>query len=333
MKKTLFWSLKAIIALLISFVILTLFCHFYYNLPVHHNSKTGSTDRVWDSNGISIRGNEGFALSKIDDKGFVNTYPNDKDTVDILVMGSSHTEGFNVNSDENYTYLLNKQLDEKGIDMYAYNIGMSGHPMVRCFRNLEAAIEEFAPTGYVTIETSNLDATLEELTALSEGKYETLYSVESGIISMLQKNDYLRLIYSQLENALKQSEAGGSDKKEEDMTEYCKYLDEMLKNASEICKNADLELIVVYKPDLVIDYDGNVEDETFDEKDEFFLEIAEKYGITVLDMYSPFAEYYNETYCLPNGFSNTKVGVGHLNPHGHKVIAEELFDCITEVGK
>lgn len=332
MKKRLLWSLKAVLALLISFILLTVFCHFYYNLPVHHTSKTGSTDRIWDSNGISIRGNEGFALSKLDENGFVNSYTAENKDIDVLVMGSSHTEGFNVDTDENYTYVLNKMLDESGAGIFAYNIGMSGHPMVRCFRNLEAAVDEFKPAKYVTIETSNLDTSLTELIDLSEGDYERLVSVDKGLISLLQKNDYLRLMYSQLENALKQGDnTSESLPLEEDIDAYRVYLEEMLENGAEICAKAGVELIIIYKPDLVIDYNGKVEKEILNEKDVIFLELADKYGIKVLDMYSPFAEYYNETARLPNGFSNTKVGTGHLNVYGHRVIAKELFDSITEV--
>ena len=46
-------------------------------------------------------------------------------------------------------------------------------------------------------------------------------------------------------------------------------------------------------------------------------------------------DYYNENYKLPRGFSNTKIGSGHINEDGHHVIAERLFSeiCRWENGK
>ena len=46
------------------------------------------------------------------------------------------------------------------------------------------------------------------------------------------------------------------------------------------------------------------------------------------NMYSDFEEYYNENCKLPRGFSNTKIGSGHINEDGHRVIAERLFSEI-----
>ena len=59
-----------------------------------------------------MRGTEGFAYTKTDENGFVNTFPEKKDEINVLVMGSSHAEGFNVDSDENFTYVLNKKFKD-----------------------------------------------------------------------------------------------------------------------------------------------------------------------------------------------------------------------------
>ena len=48
MKKTILWILKASMAGLISFAIISGICFFYYNLPVHYTNTTGATDYFWD---------------------------------------------------------------------------------------------------------------------------------------------------------------------------------------------------------------------------------------------------------------------------------------------
>ena len=94
-KNVLVWILKFIGASCLVFIIMTGFCFFYYNPGVHITSKTGASDYVWESGKFYSRGNEGFACGVIDDNGYNNSYPAEGN-IDILLMGSSHMEAFNV---------------------------------------------------------------------------------------------------------------------------------------------------------------------------------------------------------------------------------------------
>ena len=42
------WLLKAFVSGILACVILTLFCVFYYNLPVHSSTADGATDYSWE---------------------------------------------------------------------------------------------------------------------------------------------------------------------------------------------------------------------------------------------------------------------------------------------
>lgn len=331
-KKFIAWGAKAVIAAIASLCILTGFCYFYYNLPIHHDSLSGSTDYYWDANALSIRATEGFAISKTDDNGFVNSYPAHGNTLDILIMGSSHTEGMNVNADENYPYVLNSMLDEQDADLYAYSIGMSGHAIVRCFRNLDDALNEYKPRKYVFIETSTIMPSLESLQQLEENTFDVLSSHDSGLLYHLQRNDYFRLLYMQLQNMIKDNDQAATSSSEaaDDLVLYERYLELMLKKGSETAAANGCKLVIIYKPDLVLNRDGSIANQELNEKEKLFKDLCEAHGIGLIDMYEPFTEYYQATYCLPNGFSNTKVGTGHLNRHGHLVIAQELSEYITE---
>ena len=341
MKKFYLWFVKAAIAGILAFIIISIFCFFYYNVPTHHTSKTNVTDYYWDKNSISIRGNEGFAFTKTDKNGYVNTYAKTKESTDVLIMGSSHTEGFNVSANENYAYLLNEKLYQNGHDIYAYNIGTSGHTITRCFRNLEDAINEFNPTKYITIETDNLSPSLEELKQLDEKTFNYLPSNDSGLIYHLQKSDFLRLVYTQLSHALdnnKKTDTAEPTKNKSiaipnstpSNNEDIIYLEKMLQNGSNLAKENGCQLVIVYIPAIEVDYEGKIIAPANTNEKLLFKNLCEKHDIKFIDMYSSFADTYTKTNRLPRGFSNTKVGVGHINKYGHGQIAKELYEFISK---
>ena len=138
-------------SLILSFLILNVVCFFYYNVPVHSESESGSTDYVWEKSKFYSKGTEGFAFGTTDEKGFNNLSAENSVSPELLIMGSSHTEAFNVAQNENYAYLLKELMNENGMEWNTYNIGVSGHTITTCLNNFENAISEFEPTKYVVI--------------------------------------------------------------------------------------------------------------------------------------------------------------------------------------
>jgi len=53
-------------------------------------------------------------------------------------------------------------------------------------------------------------------------------------------------------------------------------------------------------------------------------------GSIFLDMTDVFLREYNEHHILPYGFANTRIGYGHLNQHGHRMIANALYNFMEE---
>ena len=344
MKKKITWFVKAFVACVVAFGILTGFCSFYYNLPIHYTNPKKSTDYYWEENSGSVKCTEGFAKVKVDDKGFVNTYIPKSENIDALIMGSSHTEAFNVAEYENYTYLLNEKFSGNENDLYFYSIGTSGHTFQRCLRNLESAVKEFNPQEFIVIETVSVNLSLEEIEDIQNGTLDYLPSHDSGLIYYLQKSDLFRLLYAQFSNVVKNENLPSFDfLKPEEVSndtenlpgdsvsvEYEKSLDSVLKRCSEIAKNNDCKLIIAYIPQLEIDYNGNVMEEENTIEQKIFEKNCKKYDIGFVNMYESFANYYDENNVLLQGFSNTGIGVGHINKHGHSVIADELYSYIME---
>lgn len=346
MKKKIVWFAKAFVASVVAFGILSGFCAFYYNLPIHFTNSSKSTDYYWEKNSYSIKCTEGFAKVKTDNNGFVNTYTPQSENIDVLIMGSSHTEAFNVSEKENYTYLLNEKFSSSENNLYFYNIGTSGHTLQRCLRNLESAVKEFNPQKYIIIETVNVTPSLKELEDIQNGTLDYLPSHDSGLIYYLQKSDLFRLLYAQFSNVLENEKLPSFNfNKSEDVSktttksdesilvEYEQSLDVVLKKSNEIAKDNGCKLIIAYIPQLEIDYNGNIVERKIDQEQKIFENACEKYDIGFVDMYDSFEDYYAQNQALLQGFSNTGIGVGHINKHGHSVIADELYAYVMEENK
>ena len=54
-------------------------------------------------------------------------------------------------------------------------------------------------------------------------------------------------------------------------------------------------------------------------------------GLNFIDMSNRYQEEYKKNYTVPSGFINTAVASGHINKHGHRMIAEELYKAIEEI--
>ncbi len=332
---------KMVCSLLISFAILNVVCFFYYNVPVHFESESGSTDYVWEKSKFYSKGTEGFAWGKTDANGFNNISADYSHNPEVLIMGTSHTEAFNVAQDENYVYLLNSYMDKSDMNMNAYNIGISGHTISVCMNNFKNAVEEFKPAKYIVMEISSMELTMDEIIRISEGNVKEIHSSANSVLIFLQKIPFVRCVYSQIDkieidikginDKTPKSPIASTQVNESDSEkEYESALNSLLSQLSSDASSSGARLILLHHSSLMLDEKGKVIPRQISTKEEVFRNICKKNGIEILDMYDAFTESYNTSYHLTYGFFNTAVGRGHLNKYGHKVIAEELYNLIAD---
>lgn len=328
-EKVAIWCCKAFLAGCLAFLAMTLFCIFYYNIPVHYPNYSGATDYIWEPNRFYSRGTEGFALGKTNNEGFVNSIDYTKGMeIDVLIMGSSHMEAFQVSQSESVTGRLNALLEDKT----AYNIGVSGHDFLTCCCNLEAALEEYGPSCCVVIETPSITFTSEQLNSVLSGTLPELPDHSDGVIGFLSRNPFLRLMYHQFDGFLGQA----ADDNEETMSNTqpqsadnnSEALNNVLSMLSESAIQRETGIIIVYHPTTQINSDGSLLLPSEEKERETFANLCEKNGITFLDMTERFKYEYDVNHILPYGFSNSSVGSGHLNKYGHELIADELCNII-----
>lgn len=111
---------KVLASGIIAFVILNALCILYFNIPLSQNSDDGITDFRSVPNTFYARGTEGFAWGKTNNEGYNNCFDySEGSPVDILVIGSSQMEAFQVKQKESMASQLDKLLDGQMV----YNIG------------------------------------------------------------------------------------------------------------------------------------------------------------------------------------------------------------------
>lgn len=324
---------KIIISGILALVILTSFCFFYYNIPVHSTNRDGSTDYKWETYAFYSHGTEGFAWGKTNNEGFYNLFDYDNDIkIDILMMGSSHMEAGNVVMDQSTASKLNALLESETV----YNIGVSGHTFLICANNFRAALNKYQPTNYVVMETSSISFSDEAIALAIKEETPEIPSNDGGIIGLLQKNPYIRLVYHQIQNFIKlQAEdiedAGDPEifVKSDTVADENLYYD-LFQKMSVLAEEYGAKVIIAYHPSTDISPDGAICLDTDPSALAQFKQSCDANGILFLDMSSRFKEEYESAYILPYGFSNTPVGSGHMNKYGHAMMADELYKLILE---
>lgn len=323
-------AIKIILAAALGIVLLDIFCAFYYNPTGYVKSVHGATDLVRESGAFTSRATEGIAWMAMDENGYNNAeVPED---IFVLMMGSSHTEALNVMQHENASAYLSAMLSENGMADGVYNIGMSSHTLVRNMANFSRAIDEFEPSGYVVMETADVIMWTASLYEAMEDRMEPLPATGMDMPGVLTDRPLLRTLYRQFKNLTgeEHQELYADYIPEDTMQRYEEALTQTFAMLKADADENGVELIVYYHPHLNLEFDGSVTAATQYQCLEAFARSCENAGVTFIDMTEIFIADYAENAMLPHGFANTPAGTGHLNPHGHRLIAEEVFRVICE---
>lgn len=322
------WLFKAFIAGIAALAIISAAAFFYNYTGIHLTNHSGATDYSWQKNQRMNNMKEGFAWVKMDENGFNNVSVSDD--IDILLMGSSHMEAYQVAQTENCGYLLNEYLP----DFYTYNIGISGHTIYRIADNIESALTEYSPSEYVLIETNTVQLNISEMNKVISGETKRIKSHDSGLLFYLQKIPAFKPLYNQLDNWININPNSGIQKGEIKETvipdEYRTALRSFLLIIKEASEKHGIVPVIFYAPNESLNENGTPVYQTNTEYLEVYQETCDSLNIVFIDMSDSFLSLYNEQKLLAHGFSNTAVGVGHLNRHGHKAIAQTLASKIRE---
>ena len=328
-KAILTWIGKALLAGLFALALLCLFCAFYYNVPVHYTNESGATEYKWEAKRFYSKGTEGFALGRTNNDGFNNLRdytPGER--IDILLMGSSHMEGFNVAQDENAAAVLNTLFDG---EKYTYNIGTAGHTLPYCVKHLDRALAVYAPCQYVILETGTLNYAPETLTAAVDGTLADIPSHTGGLLVMLQKLPFLRLLYTKyVKGGEAFGDVGGSDAAAISEPDYEAALSRFLEKIGRESLDHGVQAIVVYAPSVHPAADGSFYTEDAPGRRDLYARLCEENGLLFVDLTERFLAATEAEGVFPFGFSNTEPGNAHINRFGQRLFAEAVYELIRE---
>lgn len=317
---------KVVVSGIISLCILSGFVFFYFNHGVHITNVSGATDYKWEPNQVKNTMTEGHAFLKMDCNGFNNLNGN-TDDVDILLMGSSQMEAFNVAQVDNTASVLNSKLS-----MFTYNIGISGHTIYHCIRNLDSAVIEYKPQQYVILVTDDIWLDPEMMQQVIDGNLDRIPSYDSGILYTIQKRfPVIKTLYKKITEWKDAEIVQNTSQKSVIDDHYLDTLSDFLAIGESVCNDNNVPLIIVYQPRTKLNQSGEYLSDTDSEAISVFTDLCSANNITFLDMTNAFETLYNEQHILAHGFANTAVGYGHLNKYGHALIAQELARVIRGV--
>ncbi len=282
---------------------------------------------------------EGWAVNTVNSMGF-----NDHDLAvdeqmnNVLVLGDSFTEAFQVSQSDNFTSVAERQLG----CIEVINAGRSGLSPVQYSVVADRFLEETPASKLVIALTAgdfeDIRANEALLTWDTASGRITDITLNENKLYWLRKRADVVFQYSALATYMKfrartlinnvtsgdgpavidQSQADADTRK---VREVLTYTFNTL--------NARLPLVAIYIPELHFLPDGQVE--SLPESLSFELlakQVAEDVGIPFVSTRPVLAESYRRDYKPPFGFANSLIKEGHLNEKGHQVVGDTLASLV-----
>ncbi len=291
--------------------------------------------------GLYVEGKEGFARSYINDQGLrvMPTFETLHDAKNVLLLGDSFTQATHVPAKQTFTWLVQERL---GNNYNVINAGREG-TSANQYIGLSAPIKELFKPDVVVIQLNISDFTYDAFDTK-----QSLYFTKTEQGFELQHNNsfvsrsplatrfdafkkvfnfsVMRLALQKLDGERdrdKEFYATETKSESELRDDEAAFIDYALKEL----KAAYSDPILVYLP--VIDYfDPASAVPDFTEKQ---LQLAtQRAGVRYISMRDTFLRFYQNEQRTATGFANTKPGTGHLNPAGHELVAEQIYQMITE---
>lgn len=309
----------------------------YYYLPAKIKVTGKSTRDIWQPNSRVVTAVEGFGYARVDERGYNNPPGLIESGPYYVVLGSSHTQGFNVKPNETYTSRMTSILHENGLDISVYNVGMDGHQFSNYVKHFKAALGQFPDAKGYIFETQFLERPQAEwIDALDMIEYSDSPVPEPGlkerIINFIQTLPICRLSYRQIvemDMGLKNAFLVPSSKAEaEEPPDHSK---EIMQAFLAVRALSDKPMIFMYHPQLIIHHDGTASAKMNENSLRSFKDACKAANIVFVNMAETYLSAYAGDATLPYGYANTTFATGHLNRDGHDMIAQVLSKIIMDM--
>ena len=317
-------------AILLGLLIVDGCCAWYYNPAPYTQPEGRATDTIRTPDAWTCQAREGFGAHRIDSNGYNN--PPGEGPIRVLMMGSSHTEAFNVPAGRDVSSQLAEMLGSR-----VYNLGTSNHKLYRNAANLERALDLYKPTDWVTIETASVVIRRHNVRGAMADTLERLPATNVPLPDFISNQPLAKRLFKQFMSLIHQdtdeSEAADYDDIPDGLLEeYEASLTEWFIRLNATASRHGVRLAIWFHPQMGLDMDGNLASAAPQACLTAFRNACERAGVTFVDLTDDFLAAYASEHILPHGFANTAMGAGHLNADGHRLAAEALYRVIQEGG-
>jgi len=323
-----------------AFIIAVVICNgvvYFYDRPAGWINRTEAfSTAIWNPGSKIVMGTEGHGVHKVDSRGYINSHELENGEKGyVLTVGSSFTQGKEVEAGKRFSDLLGMWMKEDGISVY--NVSQDAYFFPQLIKGFQALVEEFPDASTIILEISSTDFSKKDMEdALNQRRYDSRQSgrqIKKGLsikeklkIKLKESLPIYNLAKKQV-NAIKSKDAqpGIGDGKLANQ----ELVDKALKK---IRSQFSGNILVFYHPSVEIQQDGSLKILKGEFK-ETFKQLCIKNNILFLDVSDAFLEKYESDFIVPYGFNNTIMGTGHFNEAGHLIVAEEIYGVLKGVNQ
>lgn len=338
MKKT----IKLIGSAVIAFLIVNFIFAFYSTDAGWLKRSGGPTAGVYIPGHYIINMEEGAGVRQADANGYLNQ-SSELENGYILVLGKSHTNAIEVSDKYRYVSLLNDYICGNENKNKVYSVARGGNTFADLIGGFDALIHEFDDSSCVILEMDSvgqledLENAIENQRTWTEndsadylvknqsiGDFSKTFIKEKMPLLAYLVNERIPKLDLGMNGAFFYESSNLETESQDELEDRNQYY-RVLSNAMELIRSEyGNRIIILYHPSVSISEDGDLVTNEMLYLNELKLACQEN-GIEFCDMTEAFQEEYKKNYFVPYGFMNTSMGEGHLNKHGHKIIAEYLY--------
>lgn len=303
----------------------------YHNPAAWIRREQGATYAIWNPDSTHIMGTEGRGVHPVDARGYLNPrLPLAEEYT--LVVGSSFTQGKEVAAGQRFVDLMNAQLSD-GKTLAVYGVSQDGFylpDVVKCF---PALLAEFPGAKTIVLEIGTTACSEEALSAALNQRAPDLSCSGDGIFARMSAGQRAVLWFKETFPILTLAKSQLTAMLDREVApEETPASPETLDKALGLVRSQFAgRILVLYHPEVEITPEGKLaiwEEESL----EPFRQACRRNGLSFLDTSEAFLAAYARDFAVPYGFSNTAMGIGHLNADGHRLCAQVLLEALKGGG-
>ena len=339
--------------MLLAFLTVNLVYMFYDHDGTWYRRDGGATSGIYRPGSYISNMKEGIGFRVADQNGYLNKSSALSDKA-IIVYGKSHTNALEVPDGKRYVSLLNEKMSS-GDMVKVYSVARGGNSFADMICGFHALVEEFDNASSIIMEITEVGDLQDIENALVQRTYTDADTVpylekhqsipRKGLsfvkeylplfAAILNKVDVNKLLpQSTLMNAgdIVQKwipnidNSNQKDNHNEFVRQERTVEQPVLEQAMSLIRSQyEGRIIIFYHPEISIVSADELCVYRMDNYDELKM-ACEHHDIYFCDMSDVFRKSYQNDHCVPYGFWNTRMGTGHLNAEGHKMIADTLYE-------